>query len=129
MDPRRTLRVAEALREELGELIEYELTDPRIAGTVVTGVDISPDFRHAHVTLSLPGDEASQQAALHAIEGARNYLKREIGSRLELFRMPDLHFQAGLPAALSGRLGAIMRRVRKGRPKDADGEAKKNPSE
>ncbi len=117
MDPRRALRVSEALREELGELIEYELTDPRIAGVVVTDVHVSPDFRHARVCLSLPGDSAAQEEAMLALEGAKGFLKSEIGHRLQLFRLPEFHFEAGIPADMAERLEKIMKRVKKGRAK------------
>ena len=47
MDPHRNERVSESLREELNELISYELSDPRIGDASVTEVLLSPDFRRA----------------------------------------------------------------------------------
>ncbi len=49
MDPRRAERVAETIREELAGIIGYEMSDPRLAGILVTGVEISRDSRRAEV--------------------------------------------------------------------------------
>ena len=61
MDPRRSERLSEALREELEELISYELTDPRIDVMGVAEVLITPDGKHARVRLILNGDRAWQE--------------------------------------------------------------------
>lgn len=125
MDPRRLQRVSEALREELEELIGYEMSDPRVGGVTVTEVLVSPDSRHAQVRLSLAGDAEEQQQALQAIEGARGFLRRELTRRLKIYRIPDLHFEPDLDPELGARVGSLMKRIRKGRPKTADFDEKK----
>lgn len=117
MDPHRTERIAEALREELEELIGYELSDPRVSEVFVTEVQVGPDLKHAHVRLSMPPDEAVQAEALAGLEHARGFLKRELAHRLELRRLPELHFEPDLAAETTGRMEALLRRVRKGRPR------------
>ena len=117
MDPHRAQRVSEAIREELSEIIGYELSDPRVGMVDVTEVLISPDMRHARVRLHLGGDEASRAESLHAIEGARHYLRRELASRLRLFRIPEVHFEADLEMESGTRLSQLLKRARKGRPK------------
>ena len=57
MDEIRFQRVAEAVREEISELISYEMTDPRVADVVVTEVLVSPDLRKARVRLNIPDPE------------------------------------------------------------------------
>ena len=57
MDERRTLRVSEAVREELTEIIGFELDDPRLLDVDVTEVHVSPDSRHATVKIAARGDE------------------------------------------------------------------------
>ena len=71
MEDHRTLRVAEAIREELIELIDFEMEDPRISNVSVTEVLIDPGLREARVRLSLdlgyrPFGLASPEALLHA---------------------------------------------------------------
>jgi ribosome-binding factor A len=118
MDPRRSTRVAETMREELEELLTYELSDPRIDVSGVAEVLISPDAKNAHVRLLLQGDEVRQNETLAAINGARGHIKRLLASRLDLFRMPELHFEPAVSVGLADRFEHILKRVRKGRPRD-----------
>jgi ribosome-binding factor A len=118
MDPHRTERISEALREELEELIGYELSDPRIADVFVTEVQIGPDLRHARVRLSMPPDDKKRGDALAALEHARGFLKRELSNRLELRRLPELHFEPDLSTSTAERMVALLKRVRRGRPRE-----------
>ena len=64
VDPHRHERVAESLREELEELIGYELEDPRVGSASITEVLLSPDFRQAHIRVSLHGTPEEQEQTL-----------------------------------------------------------------
>jgi ribosome-binding factor A len=127
MDEHRTGRVSEAMREELGEIIGYEMSDPRLASIQVVEVHVSPDLRHAHVTLTLEPEE-DRQEALRALEGARGFLRRQLAARLDLHRTPELHF-ALEPMPAGDRLGRLFSRVRKGRPRDTGPGDEKKPVE
>ncbi len=113
----RTERIAEALKEELGELIGYELSDPRIGAATVTDVEISPDKRHALVRVGI-AEGADAQATLAALEHASHFLRHELASRLELFRVPELHFEADIATELGGRMEQLLKRIKKGRPRE-----------
>ncbi len=115
--PHRTERIAEALREELSELISYELSDPRIGFTTVTDVQVSPDKRHAFVRVRVE-EGTDSQATIAALEHASHFLRHEVGVRLELFRVPELHFQADIATELGGRMDQILKRIKKGRPRE-----------
>jgi len=117
VDPHRHERVTESIREELDELIGYELTDPRIGGATVTEVHVSPDYRHAHVRLSLQGDPEEQQATLEGLEHAKIFLRNQLAERLQLFKTPELHFDADMPAQIGARAPQLLKRIRRGRPK------------
>jgi ribosome-binding factor A len=119
MDSHRARRVSEALREELDEMIAYELSDPRVADTAVTEVLISPDLKHAKVRLHVSKDAMQLQETIRALEGARHFLRHQLAERLSLFRIPDLHFEADVSLASDARLDSLLKRVRRGRPRDA----------
>jgi ribosome-binding factor A len=137
MDPRRSQRVAESLREELRELISYELNDPRVSVVDVTDVQIAPDMKKAVVQVTLTGEPQEREAAIEALEHARHFLRRQLAKRLQLFRMPELHFEPVAAFGSPGRIGQILKRIQKGRPRDAgstndssDGaDSEKNPVE
>src|SRR5437763_6054484 len=113
MENHRVERVSEALREELGELIAYELTDPRIGEAVVTEVLLSPDMKHAQVRLHLSSDLAKQQETIRALDGARHFLRRTLAERLTLFRIPELHFESDVSSAVTDRMQSLLKRVRR----------------
>ncbi|MBZ5605805.1 MAG: 30S ribosome-binding factor RbfA [Acidobacteriia bacterium] len=118
MDPHRAERVSEHIREELEELIGYEMSDPRVGSVAVAEVHLSPDFRLAHVTLVLGGNEQEQLATLEAVNHAKQFLRHQIAERLQLFKTPELHFEAALPASLGAKAPQILKRIKRGRARD-----------
>jgi ribosome-binding factor A len=120
MDNHRSERVSEALREELSELISYELSDPRIGDAIVTEVLVSPDMRRAQVRLRLSDKPSEQKEAIRALEGAKHYLKQQLAERLTLFRIPELYFEADISSAVTGRMDDLLKRVKRGRPRDVE---------
>jgi len=115
MDERRAQRVSEAIREELSELIGFELDDPRVTSVDVTEVHLSPDSRHCHVKVILGGEGREQEQALAALEQARHYLRHELASRLNLRKVPELHFEADRWAGVDGRVELLLKRAKKKR--------------
>ena len=115
MDERRTARVSEAVREELAEIIGFELDDPRLAQVVVTEVHVSSDGRSAHIRVGLGGDEREQREAMAALDHARHYLRHEVGSRLSLRHVPELHFSQDRYADADSRVEILLRRAKKTR--------------
>lgn len=111
MDSHRAQRVSEALREELAELIEYELKDPRLAGVTVTGVQVTPDLKHAHVSVT-------PEPAVEALAHAAGFLRRALSSRLRLYRVPELHFELEDPEGPASRVEELLDRVRRNREKN-----------
>lgn len=117
MDPHRVERVSESIREELEELIGYEMSDPRVGSVTVTEVHLSPDFKHAHVSLILGGSEAEQLETLEALNHAKQFLRHQVAERLSLFRTPELTFEPALPPGLNAKVPQILRRIKRGRPR------------
>lgn len=117
MDPHRTERLSEALKEELAELIAYEMADPRVTDVTVSEVIVSPDKKRAQVHIGLTGS-GDAGPAIEALEHAKGFLKRELTQRLETYRIPDLHFEPDVSVTLGPRMETLLRRVRKGRPSD-----------
>ena len=117
MDERRTRRVSEAVREELIELIGFEMADPRLLPIEVNHVTLSPDGRHAHVLVGVRGDERVQRDAFAALEHAQNYLRHQLAERLSLRRVPELHFEADAGSESLDRIELLLQRARKTRAK------------
>ena len=125
MDPYRHERISESIREELDELIAYEMSDPRVGSATVTEVLVSKDYRKAVVRLALVGTAAGQAATLAGLNHAKQFLRHELTERLQLFKSPELYFEAALAADLAAKAAKILKRIERGRPKDTGSE--KNP--
>ena len=85
-------RVNEAVRQVLSEAVG-ELKDPRIGFVTVTGVETSPDLRHAKVYVSVFGSEESRQESLAGLEAAHGVLQGRLARELRLKRTPQLAFE------------------------------------
>jgi ribosome-binding factor A len=90
----RTKRVDELLRQEIGEIISRELADPRIGFVTITNVETTPDLRHARVWVSVIGTDDEREAALRSLAHAMPFVRHELGGRLRLRRIPELHVRA-----------------------------------
>jgi len=115
MDERRTLRVSEAVREELSEIIGFETADPRLLAVEVIESHVSPDGRHATVRVSIGGTQREQTESMGALEHARHYLRHELASRLSLRHVPELHFQQDHHADVESRIDFLLKRAKKSR--------------
>ena len=85
-------RVNEAVREVVSAHIAGDVKDPRIGFVTVTGVDTSPDLRHARVYVSVLGSEVERQEALDGLTSARGFLQSQVGTELRMKRTPTLEF-------------------------------------
>src|SRR5207237_5625201 len=88
----RMRRVNEAVRQVLSEAVG-ELKDPRIGFVTVTGVETSPDLRHARVFVSVLGSEDEQRQSLAGLEAAHGVLQGRLARALRLKRTPQLAFE------------------------------------
>ena len=80
------------LREEIAQIVGYELDDPRLAMVTVTDVRVSDNLRDARVYVTVVGDEAEHQAALVALRHAAPYVRKQLGFALSLRHTPEIHF-------------------------------------
>ena len=85
-------RVNEAVREVLSEAVG-ELKDPRIGFVTVTGVETSPDLRHARVFVSVLGSERNRERSLSGLAAAHGVLQARVARELRMKRTPQLAFE------------------------------------
>jgi ribosome-binding factor A len=88
----RMRRVNEAVKEVVSEAVG-ELKDPRIGFVTVTGVETSPDLRHARVFVSVLGSEAKRTKTLDGLAAAHGVLQARVARELRLKRTPQLAFE------------------------------------
>ncbi|MDH3326409.1 MAG: 30S ribosome-binding factor RbfA [Gammaproteobacteria bacterium] len=91
----RSRRVGEQIQRELAQLIQQEVKDPRIKWVTVSAVKASKDFSHATIFFTVLGDynEDVDKNVLVGLEKASGFLRRELGRRMKLRIVPELHFK------------------------------------
>ncbi len=109
---RRPERVAETLREEISELVGYELDDPRIQSATVTDVVVSGDLRDAKVFVLVEGEEKEIKEALSALQKAAPYIRRQIAFNLNLHHAPHLHFARDTVEEKGNRIDLILEQIK-----------------
>jgi ribosome-binding factor A len=92
---RRVERVAALIRREVSELLVNGIKDERVSmGMVsVTNVEVAGDLQHCKIFVSVYGSTDAQQQALEGLRSAANYVKGELGRRLNMRRTPEVVFQ------------------------------------
>src|SRR5262250_2025336 len=108
-------RVSEALKEEIGAIIEGELGDPRIALCTVSEVLLSPDGKSARVFLQVQGDERESRETLKGIKAATGYIRHELLERLGVRHVPELNFVLDRSEEYGSRIDNILGRIKKRR--------------
>jgi len=91
-DYSRTLRVAEQIQRELADLLRLEVKDPRIGMVTLTDVEVTADYGHAKVFFTLLGSTEQVAAAASGLNHAAGFLRHELGQRIKLRSVPQLHF-------------------------------------
>lgn len=109
----RALRVAEAIKEEVSEILLNELKDPRIGFTSVTAVEVSDDLRHARIFFSVFAPPADQEKAMEALEGAKGFIRSELSKRLRLRVAPELAFQMDRSIERGDRISRLLAEARR----------------
>ncbi len=87
-------RVNSLIRQELCELLQRQVKDPRLGNFVtVTAVATSPDMKYAKVFVSRLGSQEEKQELLSVLASASGFFRRELTKRLRMRRVPELSFQ------------------------------------
>jgi ribosome-binding factor A len=110
----RTERVDELLRQEIGALLAREVADPRIGFATITEVETSPDLGHAKVWVSVIGQEGDRDETLRALADAMPFVRRELGKRLRIRRIPALHIRLDDSAERGTRLLHLLSELEAG---------------
>src|SRR5213593_1224312 len=85
-------RVADQIRSELATMLAREVHDPGLGFVTLTRVQVTPDLQTARVFYTVLGDAKARETSTGVIERHLPFLRRQIGSRLRLKRVPQLRF-------------------------------------
>ncbi len=104
----RSQRVVEQIRRELAELIRLEVKDPRVGFITLTDVEITPDYAHAKVFFTSMTGEGDVPEILQGLRRASGFLRRELGRRIRIHTIPELHFHYDRSVEEGSRLSQLI---------------------
>lgn len=108
---RRPERLAETLREEIIEIVGYELEDPRIQSVTVTDIVVSDNLRDAKVFVLVEGDESEIKDAITALHHAATYVRQQVALNLNLNHAPRLHFARDTVEEKAARVEELLEKL------------------
>jgi ribosome-binding factor A len=119
--PGRGQRVADQIQRDLSELIALELKDPRVGMITLTEVQLTPDYAHAKVffTTLVDNPEAIKNT-LAGLYNASGYLRNQLGKRVTIHTLPELHFVYDTSTSRGAALSKLIDEANATRAKDAD---------
>jgi ribosome-binding factor A len=115
-------RVAETLREEIGAMIEGELSDPRISFAYITQVVLNPGGKSALIYVAVDGGTDEEAQTLDGLMAARGYIRHELLERTGKKHVPDLTFHIDRSEKMKARIDELLGRQRR-RQKEAPKES------
>jgi ribosome-binding factor A len=108
---RRPERLAEALREEITEIVGYEMKDPRLLSVTVTDVIVSENLRDAKVFVVAAGEESEIRKTLKALQHAATYVRQQVALNLDLNHAPHLNFVRDTVEENAARVAELLQNL------------------
>ena len=105
---RRSLKLAEALKDEISEVVGFELDDPRLETVTVTDVTVSEDLRDAKVFVLVQGNEQEVAEAMKALQNAMVFVRQQVAMNLSLRHVPHLHFARDTAEENAARINQLL---------------------
>jgi ribosome-binding factor A len=106
-------RVASTFSEEIGAMLEGELSDPRIAPSYVTDVVLAPGGKSARVFVAVHGSTDEEDSTLAALMTARGYIRSQLRDRMGVRHVPELTFAIDRSERMTGRMDELLGRLQK----------------
>ncbi|MBQ5942496.1 30S ribosome-binding factor RbfA [Massilia sp. AB1] len=118
--PSRGLRVADQIQKDLSELIAFELKDPRVGMVTLSEVQLTPDYAHAKVYFTLLKDSPEEvKQTLEGLSKAAGYLRNQLGKRLHIHTLPQLHFVHDISTSRGLAMSALIEKANATRAADS----------
>jgi ribosome-binding factor A len=110
-NPHRQEKLGELIAVEISDLLRTRVKDPRVGFASITRVEVSGDFRHARIYVSVMGNPEERQETMKAIKHASGFLRHELASRLTLRYVPELDFRLDTSIEKGAHVLDLIRQV------------------
>ncbi|MEG6615718.1 30S ribosome-binding factor RbfA [Peptococcaceae bacterium 1198_IL3148] len=107
----RTSRMAETIKQQVAEIIQHGLKDPRVGFASITMVEVSGDKRHAKIYVSVLGDDAKAKETIKALKNAQGYIRTELSKRLKVRFTPEIIFELDSSISHGVKIMEVLKQV------------------
>ena len=108
-NPHRQEKLGELFAVELSDLLRTRVKDPRVGFASITHVEVSGDYRHAKIYVSVMGSDEERANTMTALKHATGFLRHELASRIVLRYMPEIVFKLDTSIEQGSRILALIR--------------------
>lgn len=108
----RAIRLGEQIRQDLADLLAREVRDPGIGFVTITRVKVTEDLMQARVFYTALGDQTARQKTARALERALPFLRRALGERLRLRRVPEVTFAIDEAVGHQARVEELLEQIK-----------------
>lgn len=109
------------IQRDLAEIIAFELKDPRVGMVTITEVQITPDYAHAKVFFTMLNDNKEAiQNTVKGLSAAAGFIRGQLGRRLTIHTLPELHFVHDTSTARGMELSKLIDEANATRAKDSE---------
>ncbi len=113
MAEHRLERLRELIKSEFGQILQRDLKDPRIGFVSVTDVELSNDYGHVKIFVSIMGDDEAKRLTMEGLESAKGFIRTELGKRIRLRHTPEVHLIADNSIERGSRIFQLLEEVKK----------------
>lgn len=112
MAEHRSERLRELIKAEFGSILQRDLKDPRIGFVSVTDVEVSNDYSHVKIFVSIFGDEEAKRLTMEGLESAKGFIRSELGRRIRIRHTPEVHIIADNSIERGSRIFELLEKVK-----------------
>jgi len=105
---KRADRVADLIMAEISDIIFKEVKDPRVQALTITSVKVSDDLRNAKIYFVEMGKDECSSEIKTGLVRATNFVRRELGKRLNLCFVPEINFIHDQSFGYGNRIDKIL---------------------
>ena len=128
-NPHRQEKLGELFAAELSDLLRTRVKDPRVGFASITHVEVSGDYRHAKIFVSVMGSEEERDNTMKALKHASGFLRHELASRITLRYMPEIVFKLDTSIEKGSRILEMIRENEKAMAQSGDATTNENMQE
>ena len=107
----RTERIADHIKDQVSQLLSFEVKDPAVGLLTVTHVKLTGDMGLAHVYYTLVGDEVERRKTERALERATPFVRRRLAEDMNLRRAPDVRFHYDENLERQERVATLLQEI------------------